>query len=128
MAPDTVKGIQHVAVKKEDLIAALKKNREQHKKDYDEGLEGYRRALVLELAAMLGAAKEDKDVNHTIDLERPQEHLEEYDQLLLMLDMSVDTTVLLTQTEFRQYVMDKWSWKERFTTSTEAYKMARGQR
>jgi hypothetical protein len=121
MAPDTVKGIQHIQVKKTELIAALKKNREQHQKDYDEAMTGYRDAMTEELKERLAIAEKREDVHHLIDLDVPENHTKDYDRLIGMLEMSVDDAVLLTQQEYCQYVMDDWAWKERFTNASQAY-------
>lgn len=43
----------------------------------------------------------------------PEDHTDEYDKAIGMLEMSVDDTVLITHDEYRQYVLDEWFWKDR---------------
>jgi hypothetical protein len=38
--------------------------------------------------------------------------------------MSTDTVVELSEQEFRQYVMDDWSWKHNFLASNAMYSAA----
>ena len=45
----------------------------------------------------------------------------EYDQVIDMLDMSVDSEIELTHSEFRQYVRDEWGWSEMFNTTAVNY-------
>lgn len=56
-----------------------------------------------------------KRVRTKTELLVPEDHTDEYDQLLEMLAMSVDDEVELTAQEFAQYVRDDWSWKHQFT-------------
>lgn len=121
-APDTVKGIQHIAVKKDDLITALEKNLEVHKTDYAEALAGYRAALLDDLTKKLADAKENKDVPHFIQLDVPEDHSKDYTRVIGMMKMSVDDQVLITSSEYSQYVMDDWGWKEKFVGTSNAYK------
>ena len=38
-----------------------------------------------------------------------------------MLKMSVDTEVLLSEQDFRCFVLDDWDWKQKFLTSSRDY-------
>jgi hypothetical protein len=122
MGPDTIKGIQHIAVKKTELISALEKNLEGHKKDYEEARAGYRKALLEDLTKKLNDAKENKDVPHFIQLDVPEDHSKDYTRVIGMMKMSIDETVLITASEYSQYVMDDWGWKEKFVGTSNAYK------
>lgn len=121
-APDTIKGIQHIAVKKSALIDALQKNRDGHRKQYEEAHAGYRRALLETVAKMYDDAKKGLDVQHFIQLDIPEDHTKDYDRVAGMLAMSVDDTVLITAQEYSQFVMDDWGWKEKFVGTSNAYK------
>jgi hypothetical protein len=120
--PDSIKGIQHIVVKKEDLVTALTKNRDGHRAQYEEAHSGYRKALLETVAKMYDDAKKGLEVAHMIHLEIPEDHTKDYDRVIGMMRMSIDETVLITQSEYSQYVMDDWGWKERFTGTSNAYK------
>jgi len=38
-----------------------------------------------------------------------------------MMKMSVEAEVLLTELDFRCYVLDDWVWKQKFLSSSRAY-------
>lgn len=121
MAPDTVKGIHHIPVKKVDLIKHLKKNRALHRKQFEAAHAGYRKAILEKVAQMYDDAKKGLDIQHFIQLDVPEDHTKDYDRLIGMLEMSIDKTVLITQQEYSQYVLDDWGWKENFTKVSTAY-------
>lgn len=121
-APDTIKGIQHIAVKKAKLIAVLKENLESHLAQYKEAYAGYRKALISTLGKMYDDAKKGVEVEHAIVLDIPENHAKDYKRVIGMLEMSVDDTVLITATEYNTYVLDDWGWKERFTRTSTEYK------
>ena len=121
-AIDTVKGIQHVVVMKDSLIHALKKNRDGHRAQYEEAHAGYRKALIETVGKMYDDAKKGLDVQHVIHLDIPEDHTKEYDRLVGMLEMGIDDKILITAQEYSQFVMDDWGWKERFISTSNAYK------
>jgi hypothetical protein len=122
MAPDTVKGIQHIEVKKADLVADLEKNRAGHRAQYEEAHAGYRKALLETVAKMYDDAKKGLDVQHFIHLDIPEDHTKDYDRVIGMMKMSIDDTVIITSSEYSQYVMDDWGWKEKFVGTANGYK------
>jgi len=121
-AADQVKGIQHIAVEKLDLINALEKNRNGHRTQYEEAHAGYRKALLETVGKMYDDAKKGLEVTHFIKLDIPEDHTKDYDRVIGMMKMSIDETVLITSSEYSQYVMDDWGWKERFVDTSNAYK------
>jgi hypothetical protein len=120
-APETIKGIQHIVVKKSALIDALKKNRDGHHAQYEAAHAGYRKALIETVAKMYDDARKGLEVQHMIHLDIPEDHVKDYDRVIGMLEMSIDENVLITSTEYSQYVMDDWGWKERFISTSNAY-------
>lgn len=106
-----------VKVAKEDLIARIKSNMEKHRAEFEGGLETYRKAVVQELEEWLDRAREGRRVEAYTQLRAPEDHMEDYRQVLDMLKMSVDSEIELTHQEFSQFVRDDWGWKEQFTRS-----------
>lgn len=123
--------MREVEVRKVDLLTVLKKNREQHVKDYLEACAGYKEAALAkiedvssELKARIGRLKDGQVIALValqFNLEVPKSFEKAYDQAIVMLEMSVDDTVTLEESEFAQYVMDDWEWKEQFTMSNRRY-------
>lgn len=118
-------GMSAVTVKKSELLETLKKNREQHANDYKETRAAYEVAFVDELKKMLNKAVEKTEFVRTVDLVEPENHTREYDRNIRMLTMSVSETVVISEHEFSQFVLDEWNWKDRFTGTSEFYKNRR---
>ncbi len=45
----------------------------------------------------------------------------EYDRVIKMLEMSVDTQIELSSSEFQNYVMDDWAWSDNAKLSNSTY-------
>ncbi len=110
-----------VRVSKTRLIEQLQSNRERHQREYQEALAGYRGQLVTVLSRKLERAKRKEDVSHAIDLERPVDHLSEYDRALAILEWEEQDAVDLPLEDFERWVLDAWSWREAFKALHESY-------
>lgn len=125
--------MRKVKVKRDELLKTIRENREQHCQDYLEAMEGYREAFAeaLREAASIIAVRqarleEEGSVNPkaiAFELTRPESHEKDYDQVICMLEMSVDDELEISSDEFACYVMDDWDWKVRFESVTSNYKM-----
>ena len=114
--------MQTVKIKRSKLIGILTENRDVHADELQKALVGYRNLVVKELDKMLEAAKTGGPIVTSMNLRPPQDHTEDYDQVLAMLDLSVDDDITLTNEEFRWYVLDDWGWSKfaKFTNSSYA--------
>jgi hypothetical protein len=54
-------------------------------------------------------------------LDVPESHEKAYDQIIRMMEMSVDQEITLTCSQFGCFVMDDWDWKEKWAASNSAY-------
>ncbi len=99
-----------VKVKKPELLEILRTNRAEHKKIFEEAVEGYRQTLLSLLEARVSELKDGKQVRHYIDMDEPMCQIVEYDTAIKMVEMSVDEELELTEKQFRELVMDQWSW------------------
>lgn len=113
--------MRSVKIDREELLDILQKNREQHVKDYNEALVGYREDAIKELNANLAEAMAGKEIKHHISVIRPTSYEDSYNTVIRMLELSIDSSIELTMQEFQQYVEDKWSWKDAFTSTTAFY-------
>jgi hypothetical protein len=66
--------------------------------------------VIEELDRMLALAKAGRQVRRSIDLVQPRDHTSDYDRTIMMIEMSVDDTIILDATEFDQYVRNVWAW------------------
>jgi hypothetical protein len=117
-----------VTVNKNELLAKLKVNRENHLKIYNEAVTGFRKAVIEELDKALGAAKTGKLFVRLVDLQvnlnAPVDQTADYDRVIGMLEMSTNTEIELHEEEFNCYVLDKWRWRHSFLASNAGYSEA----
>lgn len=110
-----------VTVNKNELLATLRENRDKHVETYERAAAGYRERAIRLLNERLELAKSEKNFDLHFNLQEPTDHTDEYNQAIKMLEMSVEDHVVITDYEFRQFVMDKWNWKDTFVTTTSMY-------
>lgn len=108
-------------VEKKELLEILRKNREQHKKIWEEALEGYRVEMVKRLDRFLVEVKEGKLISQQIGLPVPTNETGSYDTAIKMLEMGTDTIIILSAQDFACLVEDKWEWKRNFILSNSGY-------
>jgi hypothetical protein len=114
-------GMSAVTVNKLELLNKLMSNRETHKKMYDEAYIGFRKELVKKLERMTADAVEGKPYMKYVGLDAPEDHTKEYDRIISMLQMSVNETIIVTEVEFNQFVLDEWNWKGQFAATNALY-------
>lgn len=110
-----------VKVEKNELIKVLTENRQKHSHNYDKAKIGFRKLLIAELKSKLEAAESDKIVTLTFENHKPESHLEDYDDILGMLELATDTEIELSHIQYKQYVKDEWDWARQWSTSNATY-------
>lgn len=115
--------MQNVKISKDRLRKVVQENRDNHRKQFEEALDDYKKALESYLSEKIEDIRKGVLIDHYISLPQPQDHTDAYDQILEMLDMSVDKEITLTFGEFKQYVRDDWGWKGEFETSSSTLAM-----
>lgn len=118
---DELRGLHSVRVERAALIERIAKNREDHRKIYEEAMAGWKKAVIEEIERMHKDALEGKDFRLRINLVRPEDHTDEYDSVLELLAMSLDDEFELTYQEFNNFVLDKWGWQHDFLTMSASY-------
>lgn len=116
-----------VNVEKVALLEKLKANLQTHKQDYKEAVEGYkikvendfivalRRVQATSAEALVG-------INMSMNCTPPNNHEDDYNEIIMMLEMSVDEIINLDSHSFKQYVMNEWAWSRSFTATASMYK------
>lgn len=110
-----------VKVNKEALLKVLKENKQNHRSLFLKALEGYREEVVELLETNLENARAGRKIVTFLTLVEPKDQTAEYNQIIKMLEMSVDKDFELQDHEFKCYVLDEWSWKEAVTMSNSRY-------
>lgn len=114
---------QTVNVSRAKLLAALKDNLIKHKEDYAAAVINYRLALQSDLTAALVKANDPTSRldKISVDFDHPKSYASQYQQVIDMLEFSVDETINLDSQAFRAYIKDEWSWKGSFELSNSTY-------
>ena len=126
-----LRGLNTVRVSKTFLLDTLRENRDKHEKAWNEIMDARQKKLIEEYEALYDKVKEqiderlaqvkaDRDCIPTaiqthVEAPLPENHTKDYDQVITLIDASLDEEFELNSGEFNQYVNDDWSWKRAFT-------------
>lgn len=110
-----------VRTNKGELINKLTENRKKHKLDFEKATHGYREELVKTLNSYLDKVNSGEAPLIAIRDTPPEDHSEEYDIALKMLEMSVDQVIELSYDDFRHMVLDDWEWKRHWSVANSKY-------
>ena len=108
-------------VSKAALLTVLTQNRDAHFALYSKAYDNYRKFVVEELHKMLDDAKAGGPVRRHVNFTMPIDHTGDYDKLIGLFELSHDTVVELTLTEYSNYVKDDWSWSKTATAVNSTY-------
>lgn len=111
--------MQSTRIQKEKLREIVQRNRDAHRGEFEKALGEYKKAVIHYLEKQIKSAEKGRLVDNYISIPQPQDHTVDYDQVLEMLDLSVDDTITLTYRDFSQYVRDDWGWKGEFAQTSE---------
>ncbi len=116
--------MEKVTVKTEELLETLRVNRSVHVHEYETAFEGYREQVVSEVAHGLDIMGSGGEIFVGTRLIRPVNHVNDYDCVIRMLTMTISAGVEeieISMSNFSQYVMDEWGWKQQFSTTNSSY-------
>lgn len=111
-----------------DLAHQLNVNREKHVKEYNEAMDGYRKAYIDAVEAALNAARAGHDIERYPgkSLIEPQSHEDDYLRAERMMShLAPDTPVHLSEHDYARLVMDEWDWKQEHIMSNQRYTSTR---
>jgi hypothetical protein len=114
-----------VNVDRNELLAKLKINLDLHRVEYQEALDEYQDRLLADLK--LAVKKVNSTQNPTelkdfrFNIQFPQNHEDDFKDVIEMLEMSVDQTINLDAESFKAYIKNEWSWQHHFRASKMAY-------
>lgn len=117
-----------VNVSRQELLQKLRENLEQHRAEYQEALSEFKARLESDLQLALKKVKKADDVlslkKFSFDITFPQNHENDYIEVIEMLEMSVDETINLDAESFRAYIKNDWAWNHSFKSTLTSYKLA----
>lgn len=110
-----------VKLHRNKLLVVLTDNRAKHRELFEKAFDGYRQECITILTTNLELLHKNKRQIVHFGERPPEDHTAEYDQVIRMLEMSVDEVVELSHSEFSQYVQDDWNWKQSWSVSNMKY-------
>ena len=115
-------GSRTIEVKKADLIAKIKENKENHIKEFEKAVIAYKKEALKQLAEQR-LRVEDGALNAKLDLVTPVNNADNYDKILELFTWDVKDVVELGQDEFQEYVQDTTDFAVTARMSNSAYLM-----
>lgn len=110
-----------IKVNKSELLRVLRANRAKHREIFEKALVGFQTKWVATLERKLADARAGKRIRPHISMTFPIDQTGDYDRAIAMLDMSVEDQIVLSETDFQQYVQDEWRWKGQFSATNKLY-------
>lgn len=112
-----------VTIGKDDLLAILQHNRDRHRAVFEEAVQRYHEQALAQLnehIARISGAR-DKPIAVRVVLPVPEDHTEDYDRVIGMLEKHTGNAVDVTEGKYRNYVDDQWNWTNAWVANTAAY-------
>lgn len=110
-----------VTVKRDELLNILITNRDSHRQTFEKALDVYRERILKVLEKRIEDVRKGRKIEHFIKLPEPEDHTQDYQRVIKMVEMSITDEIELSSSDFSQYVMDSWSWRESFLANTSSY-------
>lgn len=110
--------------KKADVLKQLTENRTNHIEIVKEAQKGYRETAQKALEHALELIKSGKQFNlysffHKLNV--PENHVDDYDRTVEMLQICTNDEIEMTDDQFQCYMRDKWDWMGNFLLSNSVY-------
>lgn len=104
-----------------EILAQLEINYENHKKMYQESIDGFLKFAENELARRLDMVKSKHCKKLSVTLSPPENHEADYRTAIGMVKMHKGDTIVLGAYEFRTLMEDEWDWVGMWLLSNRAY-------
>lgn len=127
---------RRVTITRTKLLDALRKNRKEHERIYNEALQGFETELNealqgfklrldeyidgLNLETAPGRIKEYnwRTFTKSLNLTPPENYLKAYDEAIKIFEWEERDLVELTVSEVLKFCEDQWSWQEAYLSSS----------
>lgn len=116
-----------VNVERQALLKALKENLAIHKVEYAQALLDFKARLEEDLRAGVALVEQSEPLalkDFRLNVIFPQNHEADYQQVIDMLEFSVDDNIQIDSESFNAYFKNQWSWTGHFLESNTMYKTA----
>lgn len=109
--------------KKEMVLASLHKQLRGHKEILEEAWEGFVKDALEHVTKVLEQLEKGERAAVSIHIEAPEDHTQEIELAIAILESTVNLDVKLSSRDFDHYVLGHWEWNERFLLSNAKYSM-----
>lgn len=109
-----------VTVKKTELIAKIKENKESHIAEYEKAVEAYKVEAKRQLREQTKKLR-NGELDLYLNLVSPVNNSSEYDKIVKMFEWELKDEVELSQGEFNQYVLDELPFSIRAKSLNNTY-------
>lgn len=113
--------VETITVSKNQLLDALRLNRDEHITIFDKAVEVYKERVIEELEKSLADARAGRKISRYISLPEPENHTADFDTAIKMLEWEQGDTIELERRDFMRYVENRWEWAASFAGNTQAY-------
>lgn len=113
--------MEDITVNKQNLIDIITVNRDNHRRMFEEAFDRFKIEVEKNLADRLKQVRKGTVPSLMISLPVPADHTADYNRIIRMLELSVDSVILLSERDAQSYVMDQWDWSAQFAASTATY-------
>lgn len=114
-----------VNVSRTELLTKLRENLVIHEREYAEALVEFKTRLEADLKLALKKVSKEEDpkklLGFRFHLQAPQDHSNDYREVIEMLEMSVDENINLDSQSFRAYIKNEWHWRHAFLATKSSY-------
>lgn len=110
-----------VTVDKARLVETLIQNRDEHRAIFEKAQEVYREQMIAELDRALTEARRGGKIVRAFALPVPEEHTEDFNTAIKMLEWHEGEQVEISTHEFLNYVENNWGWQRSFVANTGSY-------
>ena len=113
-------GERTIRLQKVDLLSKLKEHKQNHIEEYEKAVKAYKLEAMEQLNSLIEKA-EKGERKLSLKLVEPLDHSKDYDNIIEMFKWEVEDIVELSQSEFRQYVLDDNTFSQSAKLSNSAY-------
>lgn len=113
--------MRDIRVDRRKLLKIMRDNRQEHVSEFGKAQAKYRELMIAELDRRLADARAGGPIVRAFYLPEPEDHSEDYDRAIAMLEMEVRDEVELNERDFRSYVQNRWEWAMAWNETARAY-------
>lgn len=110
-----------VTVDRTELLGIIRQNREAHRATFEKAVKVFTDKLIAWHKEQAKILLRGGEAAHWHSLPVPEDHTEDYDTIISMLEMHVEPTLVLSFREYDNFVRDNWGWSKTFAANTQSY-------